>query len=72
MAINFNDKVLITNPTTHYLGRGVLGVGILAILAGGITQFTGSYLLPPGAWCVLGLPPLAIGVILMKCGLTKN
>jgi hypothetical protein len=72
MAINFNDKTLVTNPTVYYLGRGVLGVGILAIIAGAITHFTGELLIPAAGWCVFGLPPILIGIIMMKSGLTKN
>ncbi len=72
MAINFNDKVLITNPTSYHLGRSVLGVGIVAIAAGAITYFTGDIFLPASAWIAAGLPPTFIGWIVMKSGLTKN
>lgn len=72
MAIDFNDKILITNPTIHYLGRGVLGVGVTAILLGIITHFVGDFLLPASAWCALGVPTGAIGWIFFKSGLTKN
>ena len=72
MGINFNDKVLVTNPTTYHLGRGVLIAGIVAIIVGGITHFTGDVLLPAPAWCAFGVPPVFIGWVLMKSGLTKN
>ena len=72
MAIDFNDRVLVTNPTTHYLGRGVLTVGIIAICIGGITHFTGDFLLPAPMWCAMGIPVVFIGWVLMKSGLTKN
>lgn len=72
MAINFNDKVLVTNPTTHYLGRGVLTIGIIAIVAGLVTHFTGDVLLPANAWCAMGVPTAVIGFIFFKNGLTKN
>jgi len=72
MAINFNDRILVTNPTTHYLGRGVFGVGISAILTGLITHFTGDILLPAAAWGAFGVPTVFIGGILMKCGMTRN
>ncbi len=73
MAINFNDRVLVTNPTTHYLGRCVGGAGIIEICVGIITQFTANdFLLPPLVWCALGIPTLVVGIILMKNGLTKN
>jgi hypothetical protein len=62
----------VTNPTTHYLGKGVLCVGIIAVIAGVITHFTGDFLLPAPLWCALGIPMAVIGGILMKCGLTKN
>jgi hypothetical protein len=72
MAINFNDRVLVTNPTTHYLGRGVLAVAIIAIITGIITHFTGDVLLPAPIWCVFGVPTGFIGWVFMKSGLTKN
>jgi hypothetical protein len=73
MAIDFNDKVLVTNPTTHYLGRCVGGAGIIEICVGIITHFTPTdFFLPPAAWCALGIPTLVIGIILMRNGLTKN
>jgi hypothetical protein len=72
MAINFNDKVLVTNPTTHYLGRGVLTVGIMAISAGVVTHFTGDVWLPAPAWCAFGVPTSFIGWVLLRSGLTKN
>ena len=72
MGINFNDKVLVTNPTTYHLGRSVGCAGILAIIVGIITYFTGDILLPAPLWCVLGIPATVIGGIFMKNGLTKN
>jgi len=72
MAINFSDKVLVTNPTTHYLGRGIVCVGIIAISVGIITYFTGDLLIPASAWCVLGIPITVIGGIFMRNGITKN
>jgi tetrahydromethanopterin S-methyltransferase subunit C len=72
MAINFSDKVLVTNPTTYSLGRGVLSAGLIAISVGAITHFTGDFILPPMAWCALGLPTAVVGGIFMRCGMTRN
>ena len=72
MAIDFSSKILVTNPTTHYLGRGVVCAGIIAISVGIITHYTGDVLLPASAWCAFGIPIMVIGGILMKNGLTKN
>ena len=72
MAINFSDKILVTNPTTFHLGRGVGCIGIIAIVVGVITHFTGDFLIPALAWCALGVPIMVIGGILMRSGLTKN
>jgi hypothetical protein len=73
MAINFNDRVLVTNPTTHYLGRFVGAAGIIEFAIGIVTQFTPTDLfLPPLAWCALGVPTLVVGIIFMRNGLTKN
>jgi hypothetical protein len=72
MAIDFSNKMLVTNPTTYNLGRTVVCTGIAAIGIGLITQFTGDVLLPSMAWCVFGTPTIVIGVILMRSGLTRN
>ncbi len=71
MAINFSDKVLVTNPTTYYLGMGVLCTGLAAIAVGVITYFTGDILIPAPGWCAVGTPTAVIGGILMPFGLTK-
>jgi hypothetical protein len=72
MAINFSDKVLVTNPTTYNLGKTVLCTGIVVATCGAITYFTGDLGIPPMGWCAFGAPTIVIGVILMRCGLTKN
>ena len=72
MAINFSDKVLITNPTSYYLGRGVLFTGFGVIVVGVITHFTGDVVLPAMAWCALGPPTIVIGLVLKRSGLTRN
>jgi hypothetical protein len=72
MAINFSDKVLVTNPTTYNLGRGVLCAGIVAILVGIVTHFTGDVLIPALGWCAFGVPTIVIGGIFMTNGLTKR
>jgi len=71
MAINFNDKILVTNPTSYCLGIGVACGGIIAIIVGIITCFTGDFLLPALGWCALGVPTTVIGGIFVACGLTK-
>lgn len=72
MAINFNNKVLIVNPTSFHLGRGVLIVGIIAIAVGAITYFAGDFIMPSSAWVICGLAPTFIGWIVMKSGVRKN
>jgi hypothetical protein len=72
VAIDFNDKILVTNPTTYYIGLSVACAGIVAIIAGIVTHFTGDFLLPASAWCALGIPTAAVGGILVPFGLTKN
>jgi hypothetical protein len=72
MAINFNDKVLIVNPTSYFIGRSVLAVGIASILLGVITLFTGDFLLPANLWIALGVPTTVAGTIVMRSALRKN
>jgi len=72
MGINFNNKVLVANPTTHLLGRLVFGLGITAIIIGVITLYTGDFLMAPSGWVAIGIPPSVIGVILTRSALRKN
>ena len=71
MAINFSDKILITNQTAYHLGLVIAGAGILAIILGIVTHFTGDILIPASGWCALGIPPIVIGGILVGAGITK-
>jgi hypothetical protein len=71
MALNFSNKILVTNPTSYYLGGWIIGAGLLALLACPVTLFTGEVLLPPMAWCALGVPTSVIGGIFVMCGLTR-
>ena len=73
MGMDFNDRVLVTNPTTNFLGRCVGGIGIIEILVGVVTQFTPEDLFMPSlAWCALGIPTLVVGIIFMRNSLAKN
>jgi hypothetical protein len=72
MAINFNDKVMIVNPTSYFIGRSVLSIGVIAITVGIITHFTGDFLLPANLWIALGIPTAPAGVIMMFSALRKN
>jgi hypothetical protein len=72
MAINFSKKVLVTNPTTYYLGLSVLCTGLVAITVGVITSFTGDLFIPAPGWCAMGMPTSIIGGILMPFGLTRR
>ncbi|MEI9998473.1 MAG: hypothetical protein WDO13_04570 [Verrucomicrobiota bacterium] len=54
MAINFSDRILITNPTAFHLGRGIVVASALAFGFGIVTYFTGDILLPALAWCARG------------------
>jgi len=72
VAINFSDKILVTNPTTYHLGQSIVCVGIIAIIVGIITYFTGDILIPALAWCAFGGLAMVIGTIFMRNGLTKT
>jgi hypothetical protein len=71
MAINFSDKILVTNPTCFHLGWGVITLGIIAIILAIITHFTGDFFLPASAWPAVGVPAIVIGGIFVRSGLTK-
>ena len=72
MAIDFSNKILVTNPTTYYIGLSVAFAGIVAIIFGIITSFTGDILLPASGWCALGVPTAGTGGVLMPFGLTRQ
>jgi formate/nitrite transporter FocA (FNT family) len=72
MGINFNDKVLVANPTTHFLGRIVFGLGIVSIIIGVITLYTEEFLMVPTGWIAIGIPMGVTGVIMMRSALRKN
>ena len=72
MAIDFSDKVLVTNPTSYYLGRIVLGLGIIVFCTGVITNFTGDFLFPAMIWCALGTLTSVIGFFLWRSGVRRN
>ena len=72
MALDFNNKIMVTNPTSYVLGQGVLCVGIMAIAASVITYFIGDFLMPATAWCAFGIPTSVVGGIVMGSGLTRN
>jgi hypothetical protein len=72
VAINFSDRILITNPTAYHLGRAIVFIALGDIAIGAITYYFGDFLwMPPLAWCIIAAPKLLIGVILVACGLTK-
>jgi hypothetical protein len=71
MAINFSNKVLVTNPTSYNLGRGVFFAGLMAFLFGLVTIYTGDVILPAQAWCAFGVPIAVIGIFFARSGLTK-
>lgn len=72
MAINFNSKVLVVNPTSFFIGSSVLGVGIVVIALGIITQYTSDFLLPALVWVACGVPAVGAGVIMMFSALRRN
>jgi hypothetical protein len=72
VAINFNDRVLIVNPTSFFIGRSVLTGGIIAIVVGTITHFTSDFLLPASLWIALGIPTCFAGGAVLWSALRKN
>jgi ABC-type sulfate transport system permease component len=71
VAIDFSDRILITNPTAYHLGRSIVFLGLIAITIGVIAWFRGDILVPAMVWFVAALPTTVIGVILIISGLTK-
>jgi hypothetical protein len=71
MAINFSNKVLVTNPTSYHLGRAICFAGIAAVIFGLVTLYTGDFLFPAKAWCAFGVPIAVIGIFFARSGLTK-
>ncbi len=72
MGINFNNKVLVANHTTHFLGRSVFLLGVTSIIIGVITLYTDNFLMAPSGWVAIGIPVGVIGLIMMISSLRKN
>jgi hypothetical protein len=72
MAIDFSHKVMVTNPTLYYLGQVIACVGVIILIVGIVTQFTGDLFIPASAWCALAIPTAVVGGIFVWCGLTKR
>lgn len=71
MAVDFSERIQITNPTAFYLGRFIAIAGIVVLAVGLVTMYTGDILLPALAWCALSVPALGIGAILIVVSVTK-
>lgn len=71
MAVDFSEKIQITNPVAFHLGRYTVIAGFFVLALGLITMYTGDLLLPALAWCALAIPALAIGAILIAVSVTK-
>ena len=71
MAVDFSEKIQITNPTAFYLGRLIAIAGLVLLAVGLVTMYTGDLLIPAMAWCALSIPALGIGAILIAVSLTK-
>ena len=71
MAVDFSEKIQITNPAGFYLGRFIVITGIIVLAVGLVTMYTGDILLPALAWCALSIPALGIGAILIAVSETK-
>jgi hypothetical protein len=72
MAIDFSNRVMVTNPTFHFLGKTVFGLGIAAIATGVVTNYAGEFVLPPPGWFALSVPTLVTGGIFYCLGLTRS
>ncbi len=71
MAIDFSDRILVTNPTAFHLGCGIVFFGILSLVTGVITCFTGEFLIPAQVWIAAAVPTTFIGGLLIACGVTR-
>jgi len=71
VAVDFSEKIQITNPVAFYLGRFIAIAGLVVLAIGLVTMYTGDILLPALAWCALAIPALGIGAILIAVSVTK-
>jgi tetrahydromethanopterin S-methyltransferase subunit C len=73
MGIDFNRRIMVTNPTLYGLGMGIAGMGMVAIMTGLITAYAEEdFVLPAMAWCALGVPVVVAGTIMLLCGLRRS
>ncbi len=71
MAIDFSNRLLIIHPAAFNLGRCVIGLGVLGIIAGAVTSYTGPFFLPPSVWFAGAVPTIGIGGAFVACSMTR-
>ncbi len=72
MAIDFSDRILITNPTAYHLGRSIVFVALIAIAVGGLADCTGASLMPAVAGGAGARPASGSGAGLSAAGVRKS
>jgi hypothetical protein len=71
MAINFSNRVMVTNPNFHFLGKLVLAGGLAMAATGVYTFYTDDFVIPAKAWLAVSVPTLVIGAILYQRAWTR-
>ena len=71
MALDFSNKVLIIHPAAFNLGRLIIALGVLAVVAGAVTSYTSQFFVPPSIWFAAAAPTIGIGGAFLACSMTR-
>jgi hypothetical protein len=71
VALDFSNKVLIIHPVAYSLGRFIIVLGVLALIVGAVTSYTGQFFVPPSIWFAGSVPTIGIGGAFLACSMTR-
>ncbi len=71
MALDFSNKVLIIHPAAFNLGRCIVALGVLGLIAGAVTSYTGQFFVPPSIWFAGSVPTIGVGGAFLACSMTR-
>jgi hypothetical protein len=71
VAIDFSNKLLIIHPAAFNLGRCIIVLGVLAVIVGVVTSYTGQFFEPPSVWFAAAVPTIGIGGAFVACSMTR-
>jgi hypothetical protein len=71
VALDFSNKVLIIHPAAFNLGRLIIVLGVLALIVGVVTSYTGELFILPSLWFAGAVPTIGVGGVFVACSMTR-